>query len=245
VGTKARQRPSPRPLSDDEGLYPVVFDNPFTRKLWVEGVYGLRLVPVSELPWPHSISCQYKRRFEEILESYPGKQSTATDGPWPSQAAAAQLFLELSKEEGFTTCPYHQADWTKIGEIAQRLMAIGDLWQAWKNLDVDGTLEPKDRNWLRSLFRHPIRWNDGASHLINGQHRLCALRAAGVSACPVDGLHLPRAALASDPSESPADHAQRVISYYRREASAPFRRKVIGLLWRRIVGEPRRPQGSR
>jgi hypothetical protein len=56
-------------------------------------------------------------------------------------------------------------------------------------------------------FRDPIRWDEGGPNLINGQHRLCALRAAGGSACPVDGLHLPRAALARDPSEPPTEHA--------------------------------------
>lgn len=233
-------RPAPAP--DDEGLYPVTFDDPFTRKLWVEGIYGLRLVPLSELPWPHRINCQYKRRFEEILDSYPREGSAATDRPSPSQVAAAQLFLELTEEEGFATCPYHQAGWAKIGEIAQRLLAAGDWRQAWTDLDVDGSLEPKDRRWLNSLFTAPIRWNDGGSNLINGQHRLCALRAASASACPVDGLHLPHAALAHEPSEPPTEHARRVVGNYRREPSAPSWREVVGLLWRRIASEPGRPR---
>jgi hypothetical protein len=210
-----RLRPAPEP--DPQGLYPVTFDDPFTRTLWVEGVYGLRLVPLSELPWPHSIDCQYWRRFEEILDSYPRKESVPTDGPRPSQAAAAQLFLELTEEEGFAACPYHQGGWARIGEIAQRLLAAGDWRRAWTDLDVDGALEREDRRWLDSLFTDPIRWNDRGSHLVNGRHRLCALRAAGVSACPVDGLHLPGAALARDPSEPPTEHARRIVGNYRRE----------------------------
>jgi hypothetical protein len=227
-------RPAPAP--DAEGLYPAIFDDPFMRKLWVEGVRDLRLVPLSELPWPHGIDCRHRRRFLEILDSYPKKESAPTDRPWPSQAAAAQLFLELTEEEGFATCSYHQAGWVEIGEIAHRLVAAGDWRQAWTDLDVDGSLEREDRHWLYSLFRDPIRWDEGGSNLINGQHRLCALRAAGVSACPVDGLHFPTAALARDPSEPPTDHARRIVGTYRRQLGASFWRRVVGLLWRRIAG---------
>lgn len=159
-----------------------------------------------------------------------------TDGPWPSQAAAAQLFLELTEEEGFTACPYHQGRWAKVGEIAQQLLAAGDWRQAWTDLDVDGSLEREDRRWLDSLFRDPIRWDEGKPNLINGRHRLCALRAAGVSACPVDGLHLPTATLARELSEPPTEHARRIVGKYRRQLGASFWRRVVGLLWRRIPG---------
>jgi hypothetical protein len=233
-------RPAPAPA--DEALYPVAFDDPFQRKLWVEGIGGLRLVPLSALPWPHGIVCQYQRRFEEILEGFPRKESAPTDTPWPSQVAAAQLFLELTEQEGFAACSYHQAGWAKIGEFAQRLLAAGDWRQAWEDMDVDGSLPPEDRPWLRSLFTDPICWNDGGWGLINGQHRLCALRAAGVGACPVDGLHLPRTAVARDPPEPPMEHARRVVDGYWGESRTSFWRKVVGLLWRRADGEPGYPQ---
>lgn len=44
---------------------------------------------------------------------------------------------------------------------------------------------------MSTLLEQPITWNDGDDGIGDGQHRLCALRAAGVRQCPVEGVFLP------------------------------------------------------
>ncbi|WP_328792767.1 hypothetical protein [Streptomyces sp. NBC_00273] len=52
-------------------------------------------------------------------------------------------------------------------------------------------LDERDREWARALVQDPICSDDNHDSLTNGQHRTCALRAAGVPYLPVEGRHLP------------------------------------------------------
>lgn len=55
----------------------------------------------------------------------------------------------------------------------------------------------------------PIEWDDGGDQLINGQHRSCALRAAGVEHCPFKGRYLPDTQYPA--SVTAAEHARATV----------------------------------
>ncbi|MEU9033342.1 hypothetical protein AB0D45_00220 [Streptomyces sp. NPDC048352] len=143
-------------------------------------------------------------------------EKTYPDDWYAGQVAHAELFARLTPQD-FAACPYHQANWTAIAEAATELAAA--------ELDEDAErgraayamehLEEADREWARALVPDPICWDDNHDGLTNGQHRTCALRAAGVAYLPVEGRHLP--------DTSPSDtvdartHAQQTVREFWRD----------------------------
>ncbi|MFD3840245.1 hypothetical protein ACFWWC_28930 [Streptomyces sp. NPDC058642] len=72
-------------------------------------------------------------------------------------------------------------------------------------------LSERDRAWFRSLIGGGhIWWDTGQQNLTNGQHRLCARRAAGIEVIPVYGRHLPDHD-ESTPSQDALTHARRTV----------------------------------
>lgn len=61
-----------------------------------------------------------------------------------------------------------------------------------------------DMKGLLSMFVFPIDWTPGAQSVTNGQHRSCALRAAGAQRCVVDTTGYPFYETASGAVESAA-----------------------------------------
>ncbi|MFE9469378.1 hypothetical protein ACFYNW_38385 [Streptomyces virginiae] len=76
-------------------------------------------------------------------------------------------------------------------------------------------LDERDREWARALVQDPICWDDNHDSLTNGQHRSCALRAAGVPYLPVEGRHLPAAA--KPDAVDARTHAQQTVHGFWRD----------------------------
>jgi len=150
------------------------------------------VVAVAELPWAHNPSrCIHLDRFHAVGALY------ATRPP-----AGAHFFLSLS-EDDFAGCPSHRGDWVKIAAEAVDL---------FESLDSDSTSEEIHREVSRrfqeapeqgallSLFTQPIVWHRPHTGITNGQHRICALKAAGAPFCPVKMIGEPPNPLwAADP----------------------------------------------
>ncbi len=137
------------------------------------------LVAAADLPWAHNpFRCAHSERFEAIRGLYPKR----FDGYVP---AGAHFFLSLDADR-FAACRYHQHDWVTIARASVLLLeglAPGshgrDVYSAAAELLPD---EP-DRGQLICLFTHPIIWWPGGTSVADGQHRTCALKAAGAPLC--------------------------------------------------------------
>ncbi|MFJ9933921.1 hypothetical protein ACIRSJ_12440 [Streptomyces virginiae] len=82
-------------------------------------------------------------------------------------------------------------------------------------------LSDRDRAWFRSLIGGGhIWWDTGQQNLTNGQHRMCALRAAGVEVIPGYGRHLPDRDEAT-PSQDAQAHARRTVEDFWFARTSP------------------------
>ncbi|NJP98446.1 hypothetical protein HCN51_55035 [Nonomuraea sp. FMUSA5-5] len=195
--------------ADEAALYPQRQTDPVERRRLLHGVNRVRLVPLSSLPWPHGLfKCAHASAAERLARGYPRDKN----GDSASQAAHAELFTQLDAQD-FAACRYHQANWPLIGEIARR--AVVGPERTWRDAVTPAEadrLTRQDEQWLDSFVIDPINWDDGHDAITNGQHRLCALRAAGILTCPVNGRHVP-----DDPYPTPApahEHAQQTITAF-------------------------------
>lgn len=171
-----------RPQVDETHWYPSQYSDHFQRRLALESHYGLRMVPLSALPWPHF---QAACRMGRIAETY----EAAVDD---EQTAHAAAFLSPEGRDCMSSCRYHQPDWPRLVHMLTEILDNGDGQYPEPQQHPDyAQLSARDQEWLLSLLNAPIEWDDRDQMLTNGQHRLCALRAAGVLSCPVRGRHLP------------------------------------------------------
>ncbi|HUR03169.1 MAG TPA: hypothetical protein VM347_11555 [Nonomuraea sp.] len=225
---RERLRQDTRVPADEGALYPQRYTDPAERRRLLHGVNGVRLVPLSSLPWPHGLfKCAHAPADERLARGYPRDKNSDS----ASQAAHAELFTQLSAHD-FAACPYHQANWPLIGEIARRAVAGPERdWRDALTPADTARLTPQDEHWLDSFEIDPIAWDDGHDSITNGQHRLCALRAAGVLICPVDGRHVPY------PSPMPAhEHARQTITgFWTRYLTKRLRNPKLADLARRIL----------
>jgi hypothetical protein len=74
------------------------------------------------------------------------------------------------------------------------------------------TLSDSERAYLHGMIDQPIYWSDGDGGLSDGQHRSCALRAAGVARVPVKGSFPDDRDY--DPPIPPAAHARMTVDGY-------------------------------
>ncbi|WP_327302150.1 hypothetical protein OG730_00225 [Streptomyces sp. NBC_01298] len=199
----ADARLRPQPPESEAALYPSRFSNPTQRALHLDGVTRIRPVAASQLPWPHGLfKCPYGERAKDLAATYPKSHS---------QTAHAELFTQLG-EQDFAACPYHQADdWRAVSEtVLAFARAEPDSDEQDRHYDAEH-LSDRDRAWFRSFIgRGPIRWDSGQQRLTNGQHRLCALRAARLEVVPVYGRHLPDDD-ETTPSQDAQAHARRTV----------------------------------
>jgi hypothetical protein len=149
-----------------------------TTRLAMKSTYKLRPMPLSTLPWPH---IQFKCRMGHIVD----EERIATPD---IQAAHAAAFLSRRGRKVMASCPYHQPDWRRLVRILQ------ETAKATSNSDphIEGhpeyaLLSNDEKRWLCSLVTGPIVCEDQDDLLTDGQHRLCALRAAGVTQCLIGG----------------------------------------------------------
>lgn len=222
----------PEPPAGEAELYPVTYTDEHERAMLFHGVDGIRTVPLAALPWPHrQFTCEHRERIRAIAKTYPDDDPA---GGHTGQTATAEAFDELTAAD-FAACHYHRAGWANIGAIALEVVESGS--EALEKIEGDERLGDEDRVWLASLFTDPICWDDGGGSLTNGQHRLCALRAAGVPACPVEGRYLPDASYL--PPLEAAEHARRTVEQFwiahltARFGDSALVRRVARLLARR------------
>jgi hypothetical protein len=170
------------------------------------------VVAVADLPWAHNPArCANRERFTDISRLYDDR-----DPRLPS-AAGAHFFLTLGPEQ-FDDCRYHRFDWAAIAEASIAL--LDQLPEGADHDDVialaqETELADDDRRELVWLFGDPIIWTPGAPSVTNGQHRTCALKAAGAARC----VALTRETFRStaEPGD-PRRRAQSVLaSYWARE----------------------------
>ncbi|MFJ1756570.1 hypothetical protein [Kitasatospora sp. NPDC088134] len=216
-------------------LYPSQFTDPGARTLHMDGVTGTRPVPLAALPWPHhQHKCAYTARGKALARTYP-------DGRREDQVARAELFSRLTPAE-FAACPRHEADnWPAIARAALALALAeqsGDPEHAARAGEMDH-LTPRDRAWARTMVGPAgIIWDDGAEAVTDGQHRLCALRAAGVETAPVFGCYLPDQLPA--PHQDAARQARRTVEAYWQERLAELvgPGRLAGALARTVARHP-------
>lgn len=202
------------PPDDEADLYPIEPD-PDVRQMLLQGIEGIRSVNLSELPWPHQGSnCDLFPRRGPIASTYPGVHVPGAKSGWDiGQVASAEMYAATPPSDR-ALCSYHQADWAGIAAAAGAILADGchDLQQLLSRAEDYTDLGVTERDWLVSLFADPIVWSDDSTALTNGQHRLCALRAAGVRSCPVEGRFIPGRDVPAP--VSPVKHARATVDRY-------------------------------
>lgn len=202
-----------RPRVDEAELYPSEFTDHFTRRMSLESEHGFRSVPLAALPWPHHQSnCPLGALADEHQNAVPDEHA--------AHAAAA---LPPAGQRIRSSCAYHQPDWPRLVRMLEESLATAgdDLPDGSAHPEYD-QLSPDDQEWLRALVADPIRYDDGSDSLTNGQHRLCAMRFAGVQRCPVLGDYLP------DTNYDPPCPAARDA---RTEIAASWNRLAVEMGW--------------
>ncbi|WP_326763410.1 hypothetical protein OG978_01265 [Streptomyces sp. NBC_01591] len=223
----------PEPPASEAELYPSRFSSAAARALHLDGVTSIRPVAASHLPWPHGLfKCPLGERAKSLAATYPKGHS---------KTAHAELFTQLDGQD-FAACPYHQADdWKAIAEAVLAFARAERDSDEQDRLYRAAHLSDRDRAWFRSLIGGGhIWWDTGQKNLTNGQHRLCALRAAGVEVIPVYGRHLPDQD-ETKPSEAAHAHARRTVEdFWDTHTAAALRPGVLSTqLARLLVRYPR------
>lgn len=198
-----------RPTVDEGELYPSEFRDPFTRRMMLESVHGFRSMPLSALPWPHGqFDCPLGDLAEQHRDRVPDVHG--------AHAAAA---LSAPGQDIRAACEYHQADWPRLVRMLEETLADAedDLLLVETHPEFD-QLSPEDQEWVKALVVDPIKYDDGSDMLTNGQHRLCAMRFAGVVRCPVHGNYLPDTDY-GPPAAVEADARAEITASWRRLAA--------------------------
>ncbi|MFJ5851281.1 hypothetical protein [Streptomyces sp. NPDC092903] len=217
----------PQPSGSEAELYPSRFSTPARRALHLDGVTRIRPVAASQLPWPHGLfKCPFGERANSLAVTYPKGHS---------KTAHAELFTQLGKQD-FAACPYHQADdWKGITDAVLSFADAEPDSDEQDRLYRAAHLSDRDREWFRSLIGGGhIWWDTGQTNLTNGQHRLCALRAAGVEVIPVYGRHLPDHD-ETEPSQDAHAHARRTVEDFWYMRTAAFRPGALRTLLARLL----------
>lgn len=141
---------------------------------------SLYVAEVSGLPWPHGLfRCSHARQFDAALRGIPG------DPPEAAQRTVESAARSLSPDD-LRGCDYHGPDWVLAARVAI------DCWRSSSREDLADVgdaisragLSPQTQWAAESFFVEPI-WINGQS-LGNGQHRVCAMKLAGVDRCLVE-----------------------------------------------------------
>ena len=123
---------------------------------------------VSDLPWADNpFRCRWKTQFDAAGTSDFGE------------------FVRGLTPEELAECPYHDGstDWVEAARVAVELVEAGgpDPVDGYVQADTHTVCTP----WaIVSFFAEPI-FIDG-DQLGNGQHRVCAMKLAGVERCPIE-----------------------------------------------------------
>jgi hypothetical protein len=138
-----------------------------------------RAARIADLPYPHLL---WKCKWSEVWRSEfqrAGKPDEADGRQRVFDAFAAGLGPAKLRR-----CPYHRADWIRIARVGVALIEGGEHPTEAALSPALRQLRPADAEWLYWLFAEPIFIS--ATQLGNGQHRVCAMRLAGVERCPIE-----------------------------------------------------------
>lgn len=174
---------------------------------------SLRVVALAALPWPHNPwRCRAHTRFEELALNYPpgAVQAGVVGAHWTATLTAEEVqgCLELGGD-------WKMAAATAIAIVDAGIPSDRDLIT---QAIVEAGLTDKTAAACRSLFTAPISWSVGDHRLTNGQHRTCALRAAGATRCIVDLRDGEPPEVKPVPIRKAA--AEFVAKYWRQRAAA-------------------------
>jgi hypothetical protein len=141
------------------------------------------IVSANELPFPrHLFRCILEYEHLRILESIDENEPPRYQRAW-------EQFAREHRSEMWR-CEYHDPDWVTAAKLAVQIVESGRADGAL--IDYAGVLDEVVRanklgcasTWVMwSFFEEPILV--GGDELGNGQHRTCALKAAGVARCPI------------------------------------------------------------
>lgn len=220
-----------RPSVDESALYPSSYDNEFSRRMGMESLTGFRSMPLAALPWPHH---QAGCPLGQLADDY-----QRTPHAFAPQTAHAAASISPEGAQIRDECPYHRPDWPKLVRIFDEAVAAvehGDSPLVRMHPDYESLSEDEQR-WLHTLVSEPITYDDGGDVLVNGQHRLCALRFAGVTACPIYGSYLPDTDYGPPASAEDTARAQIAANRPRRIGEPPRPRswfaRFLPPFWRR------------
>lgn len=140
---------------------------------------GLQVVEVADLPWPwNPFKCQHQGRLTELSDDLPEHERQARIGA----AVKAMTADELA------ACHYHRCDWHFAAEAAikcfEQRMSPGD--RQVKELVHSRGRGDAELGAIAAFFVHPLSWSRDGGQVYNGQHRICALKAAKVPRCLVE-----------------------------------------------------------
>jgi hypothetical protein len=144
------------------------------------GETNFYIADMASLPWGHAIfRCRYTALFDAAVREVPAGR------PETNQPVVENVARSLTSEQ-FAQCDYHRPDWVLAAKLAI------DCWRergSGRRSDIGIALErfvlSDDTRWaVESFFIEPI-WIDGPL-LGNGQHRICAMKLAGVRRCLVE-----------------------------------------------------------
>lgn len=135
-----------------------------------------RVARVASLPYAHNPSncTHYEGLFDKAAE-------------W--DGAEGRRFFESLSAEQLAFCYYDQlADWRLVADASVTLFRTFESRTVSELQDAIETwsLPSNERNHVFWIFADPIVWGDKEATIINGQHRLCAIRASGAILCVID-----------------------------------------------------------
>lgn len=132
------------------------------------------IVPVDELPPPHNpFKCAHHDRFERLAREHPELE----------ELEIGRVFAASLTPSDYAACACHRGDWQAIAAAAvDAVQQYGSTPTRTQLAAVASRfgLAPDDRFRLRTLFgAEAITISSGRFQ--DGQHRACALRAAGAT----------------------------------------------------------------
>jgi hypothetical protein len=150
------------------------------------------VVPVADLPWAHHpFRCPYSREFNAAVprSRVPHGHGAPEWVPEFSEAARhiyIAAFARSLTEEQVRGCAYHRPNWLWAAAAAVACFERGIrpepeevVREARAAGETDETAEACCSFWVEPIFLNgPV--------LGNGQHRMCALKLAGVPRCLIE-----------------------------------------------------------
>jgi hypothetical protein len=137
----------------------------------------MRIVAVADLPWAHH---PYKCAFaDEFGATVPG------DVAFEDRPGYFAIFAGALSPERLQTCRYHLANWQLAADAAIHVWEddVPDVDAVVEGLLAAGESE-HTVDAMCSFFWEPIFIN--GTLLGNGQHRVCAMKLAGVPRCLIE-----------------------------------------------------------